>query len=452
LKNRLSENQIIKVWQHQLLDRTRLFAEEGEPVEIIYPGRVNDDRGADFRDAVIATSKGIIRGDIEVHVRSSDWQAHRHQQDVIYNRVILHVVMWHNSTKATTLQNGERVPTLALHKHLKTPISQEQNLASSPTTLSIPCLKTAKRLTTDTAAGFLSKAGEKRFLAKAASFRGDLAQIEAGQCLYQGIMGALGYSKNKLPFLELARRLPLKILESIAQDKISDGKFLALQQALLLGTAGLLPSQCQDKHRENRLDTKWIDKLEGLWASSHYTEAMSSNVWHLFKVRPSNSPILRLVAMSHLLLRYRARGILKEIINMVMEVPISRGAYKLESGLLVIDDGYRASHFDFGTGIRIKSPTFLGRERAADITVNVLLPFAFAYSQFTSQPDLGGKALDLYHYYPKLAINSVGKHMIAQLGLNSGLVNSARQQQGLIHIYNTLCTQGKCNCCPLNRI
>ena len=92
--NNPSESHIIKVWQYQLLDRTGLVTEGGELIGIVYPGRINDDQGADFRDAVIATSRGLMKGDIEVHVKSSDWQDHRHHRNAIYNRVILHVVMW----------------------------------------------------------------------------------------------------------------------------------------------------------------------------------------------------------------------------------------------------------------------------------------------------------------------------------------------------------------------
>ncbi|HEY87354.1 MAG TPA: hypothetical protein G4O06_04945 [Dehalococcoidia bacterium] len=40
------------------------------------------------------------------------------------------------------------------------------------------------------------------------------------------------------------------------------------------------------------------------------------------------------------------------------------------------------------------------------------------------------------------------RNMCNQLGLDNSLVKSAQQQQGLIHIYNTLCSQGKCYCCP----
>lgn len=448
----LTEREIIKVWQHQLLDRTGLVTEEGEPIEIIYPGRINDEQGADFRDAVIATSRELIKGYIEVHVRSSGWREHQHHRDAVYNQVILHVVMWHNTKTATYLQNGREVPILALHKYIKIPISQWPNLVRSATTLNIPCLKVTQRLTTGTVAEFLDRAGEERFLAKAARFQTDLAKMEASQSLYQGIMGALGYSKNKLPFLELAHRLPLQTLESITQGEISDEECLARQQALLLGTAGLLPSQRKDKHQENRLDDKWIDKLERLWTSSHHTEAMSPNTWHLFKVRPNNSPIRRLIAMSYLILRYRGKGILEELVSMIKEVPVSRSYHRLKRGLLVTTNSYWASHFDFGSVNRIRSLALLGSGRAADITVNVLLPFTFAWSQFTSQPELQRKASDLYHHYPKLAVNSVERHMTDQLRLSSSLVNSARRQQGLIHIYNIRCTQGRCSGCPLSQL
>jgi len=446
------ESQIVRLWQHQLLDGADLATESGESIEIIYPGRINDDRGADFRDAVIVRSGELIRGDIEVHVKSSGWRAHRHHLDYTYNRVILHVVMWHDTDAATNLHNGRSVPILPLHKYIKIPVSQWPDEKYPSVALGMPCLKITERLTTGSIAGFLDSAGEERFLAKAARFQADLAQIEASQSLYQGIMGALGYSKNKSPFLELAHRLPLRVLELVTQGKISDEECLAWQQALLLGTAGLLPSQRQGSRQESGSDDNWIDKLERLWTSSHRTEAMSPNVWRLFKVRPNNSPVRRIVAMSYLVLRYREKGILEELVNRVREVTVSKNHCILEKGLLVTTKGYWANHFDFGLSCKARNPTLLGSRRAADIVVNVLLPFAFAWSQFTSQPKLERKVFDLYCCYPKLAVNSVERHMRDQLGLSSRLVNSAQRQQGLIHIYNTLCTQGRCNDCSLSHL
>ncbi len=447
--NSLTESLIVKIWQYQLLDRTDLTTEEGEPIRIIYPGRINDDRGADLLDAVIITSQGLIKGDIEVHVKSSDWRAHRHHQDPTYNRAILHVVMWRNTEVTTDLQNGGKVSILALHKYTKNPASQWTNLAYSPATLNMPCHYATGHLTTSIIAEFLDSIGKERFLAKVARFQADLAQMEASQSLYQGIMGALGYSKNKLPFLELARRVPLQVLESLTQGKISDEECLAQQQALLLGTAGLLPSQRPNWHQKNKIDDKWIEKLEELWVSSRQMEVMSENNWRLFKVRPNNLPIRRIVAMSYLILQYREKGIFEEVINKIGEVPVSKGHHELEKMLQISSNGYWASHLDFGSGSRLILPTLLGGRRASDIVVNVLLPFAFAWGKFNSQLELVKKALDLYCGYPSLTVNAVERHMRSQLRLSSNLINSAQRQQGLIHIYNTLCSQGKCHRCRL---
>ncbi|MFC2031892.1 DUF2851 family protein [Chloroflexota bacterium] len=322
LPGHLLESQVIKVWQHQLLDRTELATEEKEVIQVIYPGRINDSRGADFRDAVIATSRGLIKGDIEVHVKSGDWLAHRHHRDPVYNRVILHVVMWPNTGATTRLQNGDKVPIVALHRYISPP-SKKASEDSSCTKLSVPCLKTGEHLTNSIVGKILDSAGEERFLAKVARFRDDLTQMGAGQTLYPGVMEALGYAKNKVPSLELARRLPLQVLESIVQSEISDEECLARQQALLLGIAGLLVSQRPKWRRADKLDEEWLDKLERLWAVSPQTKAMSLDDWNLFKVRPNNFPIRRLVAMSYLILRYRETGILEGVINMIKEVPVN---------------------------------------------------------------------------------------------------------------------------------
>jgi hypothetical protein len=450
LINNLVESQVIKIWQHLLLDRNELTTEGGESIKIIYPGRINDDRGADFRDAVITTSQGLIKGDIEVHVKSSGWRTHQHHHDPAYNRVILHVVMWRDSEAVTTLENGKCAPILVLDKYIRSPISQWSNRVYYPTTSGMPGFNSVERMIAGAMVEFLDSAGEERFLAKATKFQADLAQLGASQCLYQGIMGALGYSKNKLPFVEVARRLPLQTLESVTQVKMSDEECLARQQALLLGTAGLLPSQRRHWHQKGELDGEWIDKLERLWASFYHTDAMSPNAWHLFKVRPNNFPVRRLVAMSYLIVRYRQLGIFNGIVNTVKEA-LSQSPSRLEKGLVVIASGYWTSHFDFGSGNKIKSPTLLGSSRAADIAVNVLLPFMVAWGRLTSQPKIESKAFDLYHQYPKLVVNSIERHMTNQLKLSSSLVNSAQRQQGLIHIYNTLCTQGRCSACPLTQ-
>ena len=433
--NDLTEKEIARIWQYQMPGREELLTEDGEPLQVIYPGWLNDEEGPDFRQAVIVIGRKLSQGDVEIHLRSSGWQEHGHQRDAAYNRVILHVVMWHNGV-ATRLQNGGVVPVLALERYVTLPVSQHSDLGFTSAGSHLSCLQIAQRLNTDGVAEFLDRAGDERFLFKAARFQKDLTHLGGSQCLYQGIMGAFGYSRNKLPFLELARRLPLRILNAVTQGDVSDEEWLARLQALFLGTAGLLPVDYQ-------LDSSFPDAAP-----------MPREAWHLMRVRPNNSPILRLVAMSHLLLRYRRKGLLEGLVGLVRDAPLDRdGPKRLEAGLVVTNDNISCPSSASG---RLEKLTLLGRGRAADIVVNVLLPFVCAWSQSVSQPELGSKALDLYRLYPRLMVNSVERYMTRQLGLSTSLVNSASRlinsasrQQGLIHIYKNLCCQGRCGSCLL---
>lgn len=409
---KVSEGQIVRVWQRQLLDKAGLATEDGQPLKVIYPGRLNDDRGADFRDAVIATNRSLLKGDIEVHVRSSDWHSHGHDSNAYYNNVILHVVMWHNSHRATELQNGREVPVLALEKYV-TPVAQYPD-SYPPSAQGPPCVQAAP----EAIAGYLDEAGEVRFLAKAAKFRNRLDQSDASQALFEGIMEALGYAKNKPPFLELAGRLPLKALESVTQSHFSDEDCLACLQTMLLAAAGL---------------------QTGL----RFSNSMSPQSWNTFKVRPQNSPVRRLLAMSHLLVRYREGGLLDELTGKLTSVEGRQQYDVLEKAFIVVLPSRRVGR---------RSVTLLGRERAAVIVINVLLPFSYAWGQFTGRPALMQKSLDLYRHYPRRIVNSIEKHMTYQLGLSCKLVNSAQRQQGLLHIYKGLCIQGRCGECALSQL
>ena len=461
MANNLTEKKVIQLWQDLLRGRTELFTDAGEPLKIIYPGRLNDGRGADFRDAVIATRRGLLRGDIEFHVNASDWRAHRHHLDPYYNRVILHVVMWPDTGKAVNLPSGQAMPLLSLHKYLADRLDSSggypngvdltgENPPEFIPGAMMPCRQAMACLPVGAIMAFLERAGEERFLAKAAVFKEELAQMEAGQVLYQGIMRALGYVRNKRPFLELAGKLPLVMLKAVVESGISDEECLIRQQALLFGTAGLLPSQRHDNHRLNMAD-RWVAELEAWWAASGHTAGMSASNWCLFKVRPNNSPCRRIAALSYLVLRHRGKDLFPEMVKMVEAASIGQ-VHCLAPKFMVTGDGYWARHFEFGLDNRINQPTLVGTRRASDIVVNVILPLTFAWSQLTSQPVLRKKALELYRHYPKLASNSLESHMKQQLGLSVFRVRTARQQQGLIHINNTRCIQGKCHRCPLSQL
>jgi hypothetical protein len=430
-RNRIkfSEKQATLIWQ-QVVGR-ELPSSEDTLISVIYPGRTNGDTGPDFRDAVIVNKSHLTKGDVEVHVKSSDWYSHEHHADAEYNNVILHVVMWHDCNSATLLQSGKTVPVLCLAQALR---HQAYLLPYQ-----LPCFQILDDVDRQNLGKLLNAAGEARFKQKAMHFRAEMEQEEAGQVFFRGMMRALGYSKNTKPFEELANRMPLSSIE--AREN------LALKQALLLGTAGLLPSQrWQGKFiRENE-----VQELEQIWQSEgKKVKTMKEGDWNLSHIYPNNSPVRRIVAQSYLLERYSEGKLLAGILQLVKESPLPGEHRVLENGLTVTGDGYWRDHFDFGVRSKTKISALLGNSKAGEIAVNVILPFAFSWGELTNESKITENAIELYRNYPKLAENCITRHMKKQLRLEESFDFTAYHQQGLIHVFRNYCCEGRCTQCPL---
>ncbi len=447
----ITESQVVKIWQEFLPGQTDLETEEGGMVRIVYPGRPNDDRGADLRDVVIVTSEGVRRGDIEIHVKSSSWWGHRHHQDPLYNRVILHVVYQHDAAAAAVLQNGRKVPTLALNKYVGDGVAGYIGHDSRLYQQSMPCYVSLSGRDTDFINGVLDAAGDRRFAARVADLKTALNGVGAEQSLYQGIMGALGYAKNKISMIELAQRMPLDRLAAPVSSTMTDDAYLVRCQGLLTGMAGLLPSQRAGCRGYDNGTGEWVDRLERAWEAYGETATMSVSDWSFFKIRPGNFPGRRIAAMSYLLLRFRQEGLLNGLIHEIEKASPDNKGIVLVRSLLVAAEGYWGSHLDLDLPGGRSIPALLGKNRVEVIVVNVLLPFAVARGQVNDRPGLAEKSLEMYRRYPVLPENTLERHMRSQFGISRYSVNSARRQQGLIHVYKTLCSQGKCDECPLNR-
>jgi len=425
---KIQEKLVALRWQ-QLLGK-ELSTEEGEQLRVIYPGRVNGGSGPDFRDVIIAVNESnLMKGDIEIHIRSSDWYSHGHHGDPEYNSVILHVVMWHDDS-ATLTQNGKAVPVLCL--------SPEYRAYSTP--YHLPCFQIMKHKDKQTLRKLLAVAGEERFKQKAIHFQAKLRQEEAGEMLFQGMMRALGYSRNIKPFEQLAHRVPLNFME-----KMQPKEDLILKQAWLLGTAGLLPSQRSSK---GFLKEREVQELERAWRLvGKKAKTMSKNDWHLSHVYPNNSPVRRIIAQGYILQRYYREGLLRGILQLVKGACLVNGYRELENGLVVFGDGYWQDHFDFG--LKTGKSALLGHGKASEIVVNIILPFAFSFGEVAGEPEIKEKAIKLYAYYPKLGENEVTHHMARQLCLEDTSDFTACHQQGLIHIFRNYCREGRCSECPL---
>ena len=184
--DKVDERLLVRIWSRQLISEESLVTGSGEKVQVIYPGKENRDSGPDFLGAVIATEgSGLLVGDIELHLKASDWRGHGHGRDPGYNRLILHLV-W-DGEAPVVLQNGRTVPTLSLRRCLVGSLEEVRHRASLDTAPAEPCHDALCRLGDDEMGRLLDEAGDERFRLKAGRFAAGMAEEPPSQVLYQGI-------------------------------------------------------------------------------------------------------------------------------------------------------------------------------------------------------------------------------------------------------------------------
>ncbi len=428
----ITEEQLILVVK-QLLGR-QLCTEQGEHLKIIYLGKRESNNGPDFQGALIQNSSGqLLSGDIEVHVYANDWFRHGHQYNSEYNNVILHIVAQQHPDTITRTKNGKLISILCLPRELYIQPYLMQYYR-------LPCYHVGNRQDIRFLYRLLAMAGEQRFIKKASLFQSQMVLEKPSQVLFRGILRALGYSKNMKPFEELARRLPLSLIE-----QLEPYNNIYKKQALILGTAGLLPSQRKTTVFPSGYK---INKLEAIWKDiGNCKTSMNANDWQLSHIYPNNSPIKRMLALGYMIQRYHKTGFLKGLLQLVyLSAP---GYPSIEEGIIIYGERSLQKQNCLTIPYHIRKTALIGTGKASQIAVNVLLPFAFSWGELACKPEIKKRALDTYLYHQEMADNTVTRHMQTQLGLRDNHVFNACQQQGLIHLYNDYCKEGKCLSCPV---
>ena len=428
----ITEEQLILVVK-QLLGK-QLCTKQGEYLKIIYLGKREGNNGPDFQGALILNSSGqLLRGDIEVHIYANDWFRHGHQHNTEYNNVILHIVAQQHPDSITRTKNGKFISILCLppELYIQPYLMQYYRL---------PCYHVRNLKDNRFLYSLLAMAGEQRFIQKVSLFQSQMRLEKPSQVLFRGILRALGYSKNMRPFEELARRLPVNLIEQLEPHKN-----VYKQQALLLGTAGLLPSQRKTPvfpvgYKMNIFESIWKD-------TGKSKTSMNENDWQLSHIYPNNSPINRILALGYMIQRYYKTGFLKGLLQLIyLSVP---GSPSIEEGLIIPGDTSPQEQRGVTTPNHIRKTALIGIGKASQIAVNVLLPFAFSWGELACKPEIKKRALDIYLCHQGMAETTITRHMQTQLGLGDNHVFNACQQQGLIHLYNDYCKEGKCLDCPI---
>jgi hypothetical protein len=97
------------IWQHKLVKPQSLFTISGNEIIILHPGEMNHDAGPDFFNGRIRLNGLELAGNIELHLKTSDWLKHGHQQNKSYDNIILHVVYEHDTALIQNQTNNVEV-------------------------------------------------------------------------------------------------------------------------------------------------------------------------------------------------------------------------------------------------------------------------------------------------------------------------------------------------------
>ena len=104
------------LWRTRRFDVRDLYTTAGDKIEILDFGTYNTNAGPDFLEAKINIKDITWAGNIEMHVKASDWLAHQHQNDKQYANVILHVVYEEDVPIKTN--GGDNLPCLVMKKYI----------------------------------------------------------------------------------------------------------------------------------------------------------------------------------------------------------------------------------------------------------------------------------------------------------------------------------------------
>lgn len=414
----ISEKFLHYIWRNNLFDK-KLSDTKGNPVDVISVGILNTDAGPDFFNAKIRIGDTNWAGNVEIHIKSSDWYKHKHHVDKAYNNVILQVV--YENDKETFCENKRNIPTVIL-KFDNQILENYSKLSKNEEIIS--CNKFIARIDNLNLNNWLSSLLIERAQQKTAYPKSlfNFKTADWEEIFYILTARAFGFKVNALPFELLAKSLP-----SIILAKHKNNKFQI--EAMLFGQAGML-------NEENIEDDYYLKlKKEYHFLKSKYKlQAIENHLWKFLRIRPSNFPTIRISQFADLI--YKSSHLFSKILE-VKKVSELQKIFQIEAA------EYWMTHYKFGNETGPKSKN-IGKSAINSIIINTVIPVLFLY----------GKEKDNYEITEKAIIFleniKAEKNNITKKWENAGLeIKNAYFSQSLIQLYNEYCTKNRCLDCRI---
>jgi len=419
----MNEDFLHYIWKYRLYEDDNLFSTQGYRLEILNTGSLNGDSGPDFFDARIRIDGLLWVGNVEIHMKSSDWYKHHHETDETYNNVILHVV--YKDDLDVMQPDGRQLPCL----ELKIPdqyLSRYQSLMSSDAW--IPCQSDVSRLNHFFVNHWLDRMLLERLERKSDEIKSIFIRNSKSweETFYHLLARYFGMKVNSDPFEQLARSIPLKVL---AKQKNS----LLQLEAILFGQAGFLDDPTSEDPYYNRLHSEYR-----FLQSKFSLRSLEKSRWKYMRLHPVNFPTVRIAQFASLI--YHTQSLFSKIIRIE----------KLEDFYFLLQSQaseYWGNHYRFGESAEYKQKV-LGKSTIDILIINSIIPMLFVYGKEMSTPLYVDRAL---LFLEKLKPES---NVVIRNWLKSGVeVKSAYQSQSLLHLKSKYCDKSRCLECELgNRI
>lgn len=409
------------VWQHRLWLPDDMRTVDGQALEVLDPGMLNTDSGPDFFNAKVRINGHLWAGNIEIHVRASDWHRHGHDADRAYDTVVLHVV--DTDDCRITRPGGEAIPqaVMSCARNFSRSYDEMVNKPGS----GLACADEISTLPRIYLTDWITALAFERLYAKADRIEALAERLNGDwrEAIYVTLARALGFHTNSDALERLALATPLSRLLH------HQGQTLSIEGALF-GQAGLIP-ELPIGSAEGDYASRLIAEYNFL-AAKYGLARPKSLVWKMARMRPQNFPHRRIAVLAAMV----ADGF--DIARKILAV---RNADEAAALFNVRLSEFWTSHYTFDpSDSRVNSA--LGRNSINTLIINVVVPILYAYGRVYGNSDMQEKAVDILQSLP------AEQNSVIRLFEAGGIsCPDAFTGQALIELRRSYCEPRKCLYC-----
>lgn len=415
----MTEEFLHYIWKFRLFDRNRLTTEDGEALEIVETGQHNRDAGPDFFNARIKIGNTLWAGNVEIHCVSSDWKKHRHGNDPAYDNTILHVV-FRNDTNILRSDKSS-IPVLVLENRIPEGFQKQYaRLAGSPD--KIPCASRLPEVDPFISRNWLGRVAVERFEQKykkaAALLSTSSNNLE--QVFYQLLARSFGHRVNSVPFEQLARALPYKLIAK-HKDKLQQ------LEALLFGQAGFLEGNMPDEYgRSLQKEYRYLEK-------KHALRPFDKSTWKFLRMRPAAFPTLRLSQFAAFLYKAGPLADLADVKNNAQMTAL----FKVHA------HPYWKDHTAFGQPCTMREVN-LGTDHIQVILINTVPLFLYIKAKMQDNPAMVRRAVGLLE-----SVQAEKNAITREFSAFNLKPENAWESQALIQLKEAYCNRKRCLDCSI---